>query len=564
MGLEMMNSFLLTLLFAFAADQDYRKGLVVCVEPNAAEVGKAVLQQGGNAIDAAVATAFALAVTHPEAGNIGGGGFIVARDGRTKEVFTVDFREMAPKAATPTMFLDSQGNIDRGKSGFGWLVVGVPGSPMGLWTAHQKAGNLPWKTVVDPAVKLATDGFSLDDYLVQALNRNAKRFRSYGGDGGKLFAPEKPFTKDAIWKQPDLAHTLELIRDHGSDGFYRGETAAKIEAAMKQFGGVVTQEDLANYKAIVRAPVRGTYRGYEIVSMPPPSGGGAALIEMLNILDGFPLPSMKPDDPMRFHLSAEAMKRAFADRARFLGDSDFAPAPVELLTSKQHATAQRSNISFERATPADTVGADLLTIPAAEGEHTTHFSVADGEGGMVACTTTLEDAFGSHCVAPGTGFLLNNEMHDFNLKPGLTDRKGNVGTPANNIAPGKRMLSSMTPTLVFKDGKPFLVLGSPGGRTIINTVLMTATNVIDHQMDVQSAVDFGRIHHQWMPDELKIEAHLPASLDETLKKMGHKVAERKPNAPFKQGDCHAILIDPQTGAFKPGVDRRLRGAAVGY
>ena len=559
-----MNALWLGLLLSIGVDQDYRKGLVVCVEPHAAEIGKSVLQEGGNAIDAAIATAFALAVTHPEAGNIGGGGFIVARNGATKEIFTVDFRETAPKAATPTMFLDAAGDIDKKKSGYGWLVVGVPGSPMGLWTAHQKAGKLPWKSVVDPAVKLAANGFPLDDYLVRTLNKNAKRFRNYGGDGGRVFAPETPFVKGTVWKQPDLAHTLELIRDHGPDGFYRGETASKIEAAMKQFGGIVTQEDLANYKAVIRPALRGTYRGCEIVTMPPPSGGGAALIEMLNILEGFPLSAVRPDDPTRFHLAVETMKRAFADRARFLGDADFAPVPVELLTSKQHAVARRSDIAMDRATVAESLGGDLLTALPQEGEHTTHFSVVDGDGGMVACTTTLEDAFGSHCVAPGTGFLLNNEMHDFNLKPGFTDKKGNVGTPANNIAPGKRMLSSMTPTLVFKDGRPFLVLGSPGGRTIINTVLTTLTNVIDHQMDVQAAVDFGRMHHQWMPDELKIESRLPASLDEALKRMGHKVADRKPNAPYKQGDCHAIMVDPTTGAFKPGVDRRLRGAMAGY
>lgn len=561
-----MNAFLCGLLLCLGSDQEYRKGLVVCVEPHAAEVGKSMLQQGGNAVDAAVATAFALAVTHPEAGNIGGGGFIVARNGATKEVFTVDFREMAPKAATPTMFLDAAGNIDKKKSGYGWLVVGVPGSPMGLWTAHQKAGKLPWKSVVKPAVKLAADGFPLDDYLVRTLNRNAKRFRSYGGDGGRLFAPETGFAKGSIWKQPDLAHTLELIRDHGPDGFYRGETAAKIEAAMNQFGGLVTQEDLGNYKAVVRPALSGTYRGHQIVSMPPPSGGGIALIEMLNILERFSMPEMRPDDPKRFHFAAEAMKYAFADRARHLGDSDFGDVPVDLLTSKRHADRQCVHILSGQATPAIAIGGDLLiqTLQPPESDHTTHFSVVDGEGGMVSCTTTLEDAFGSHCVAPGTGFLLNNEMHDFNLKPGYTDRKGNVGTPANNIAPGKRMLSSMTPTLVFKDGKPFLVLGSPGGRTIINTVLMTLTNVIDHQMDVQSAVDFGRIHHQWMPDELKIEGRLPASLDEALKKMGHHVAERKPGAESKQGDCHAILIDPKTGALRPGVDHRLRGAAAGY
>ena len=563
-----MNLWLLASAIFVGADQEYRKGLVVCVEAHAAEVGKTILQQGGNAMDAAVATAFALAVTHPEAGNIGGGGFIVARDGQTKEIFTVDFREMAPKAATPTMFLDAAGNIDKKKSGYGWLVVGVPGSPMGLWTAHQKGGRLPWKALMEPAIKLARDGFQLDDYLVRTLNRNAKRFRSYGGDGGRIFALEKPFAVGTVWKQPDLAHTLELIRDQGPDGFYHGETAAKIEAAMKQFGGLVSQEDLANYKAVVRAPVKGTYRGYEIVSMPPPSGGGVALIEMLNMLEGFPLPEMTADEPKRFHLAAEVMKRAFADRARFLGDPDFSPIPVELLTSKKHAESLRRHISETCAAPPEIVGPDLLgyasKAPVSESDHTTHFSVVDGEGGMVACTTTLEDAFGSHCVAPGAGFLLNNQMHDFNLKPGLTDRQGNVGTPANVIAPDKRMLSSMTPTLVLKEGKPFLVLGSPGGRTIINTVLMTLTNVIDHKMDVQAAVDFGRIHHQFLPSDLKIEGRLPESLDKALKAMGHQVNERKPNAPFKQGDCHAILIDEKTGAFRAGVDRRMRGAAAGF
>jgi len=562
-----MNLWLLAGALFFGGDQEYRKGLVVCVEPHAAEVGKTILQQGGNAMDAAVATAFALAVTHPEAGNIGGGGFIVARNGQTKEIFTVDFREMAPKAATPTMFLDAAGNIDKQKSGYGWLVVGVPGSPMGLWMAHHKAHRLPWKALMEPAIKLARDGFQLDDYLVRTLNKNAKRFRSYGGDGGRVFAPEKPFAVGTVWKQPDLAHTLELIRDFGPDGFYHGETAAKIEAAMKQYGGLITRSDLAFYRGEIRAPVKGTYRGYEIVSMPPPSGGGVALIEMLNMLEGFPMPEMKADEPKRFHLAAEVMKRAFADRARFLGDPDFSPVPVELLTSKKHAESLRRHISETCAAPPDIVGPDLLgyasKAPASESDHTTHFSVVDGEGGMVACTTTLEDAFGSHCVAPGTGFLLNNQMHDFNLKPGLTDWKGNVGTPANVIAPDKRMLSSMTPTLVLKEGKPYMVLGSPGGRTIINTVLMTLTNVIDHQMDVQAAVDFGRIHHQFLPTDLKIEGRLPESLDKALKAMGHQVNERKPNAPVKQGDCHAILIDEKTGAFRAGVDRRLRGAAAG-
>jgi gamma-glutamyltranspeptidase/glutathione hydrolase len=552
----------LLLISIAALSADFRNGLVVCVEPHAAEVGKQALQQGGNAIDAAVATAFALAVTHPEAGNIGGGGFIVARNGKTSEVFTVDFREMAPAASTPTMFLDASGNIDKKKAGFGWLVVGVPGSPMGLWAAHQKAGRLPWKQLVDPAVKLAENGFPLDDYLVRTMNSHAKRFRSYGGDGGRLFAPETPFAKGFVWKQPDLARTLSLIRDLGPDGFYRGETAAKIAAAMKQFGGLVTEADLANYRAVVRQPLRGTYRGFEIVSMPPPSGGGVALIEMLNILENEPMPAWKPDSSLRIHFTVEAMKRAFADRARFLGDSDFSSVPVELLTSKQHAASLGAKMSADRATPSETLGSNLLT-PAAESDHTTHFSVIDNEGGMVACTTTLEDSYGSHCVAPGTGFILNNEMHDFNLKPGFTDRTGNVGTPPNVIAPGKRMLSSMTPTLVFKDGKPFLVLGSPGGRTIINTVLMTLTNVIDHGMDVQAAVDFGRIHHQWMPDELRIESRLPASLDEQLKLMGHKVAARQPGRETKQGDCHAIMIDP-TGMLKAGVDKRLRGAAAGF
>ena len=531
-------------------------GLVVSVDPYASRVGAETLRAGGNAIDAAVATAFALAVTHPEAGNLGGGGFMVARLAETGETFCVDFREKAPALATPDMFLDNQGEIDPKKVNVGWLVVGVPGSPMGLWTAHRKAGRFPWRDLVAPAVRLAEEGFVVDEVLSKSLAAQEDAFARFG-------EPARVYLRDGKAPKPgdrlrlaDLAGALRAIMEQGPDGFYKGEIAERIERAMQANGGLVRKKDLADYRAVVRAPITTTYRGHEVVSISPPSSGGTTLCEMLNILEGYDLGKLGADAPRSIHLKAEAMKRAFHDRAKFLGDPDFVEMPLEMLLSKRHAAAWRAGIGAQ-ATSSASFGADILT--ASENAETTHFSVVDRDGNMVAVTTTLEGSYGAKVIAPGTGVLLNNEMHDFNVKPGLTDTTGRIGTAPNLIAPGKRMLSSQTPTLVVKDGKPFLVLGSPGGRTIINTVLQVISNVVDHGMDIQAAVDSPRIHHQWEPDVLSLEMGIDGRVATALRLLGHRITRRD-----RQGDCQAILVDPTTGKYKPGVDHRRRGSAFGY
>lgn len=533
-----------------------RGGLVVCVDPIAARIGAAILADGGNAIDAAVAASFALAVTFPEAGNIGGGGFLVAWMQRADDCFTVDYRETAPALARPDMFLDGKGHVDKSKSEIGWLVVGVPGSPMGLWTAHRRAGRLDWRRLVAPAVQLAFDGFVVDAALAKDLTAQRHAFARMGEPARVYFANGAPPAAGERLKLPQLAASLTRIMKSGPDGFYRGETANLIDRAMRQNGGLVRCEDLAAYRAVVRAPVRGGYRGHEIVSIGPPSGGGVALIEMLNILEGLPLRELGDRSPVSAHYLVEAMKRAYYDRAKFLGDPDFVSLPVTRLLSKRHAASWRSTIGVD-ATVSASFGNDILTP---ENDATTHLSVIDGDGNAVAVTTTLEGSFGAKVIAPGTGFLLNNEMHDFNVWPGHTTTRGDVGTAANLIAPGKRMLSSQTPTLVLKDRKPLLVLGSPGGRTITNTVLQVIVNVIDHRMPIQQAVNAPRLHHQWQPDEVRIEPGFAVEIADGLRQRRHVIRTAKE----KQGDCHAIYIDPMTGLRTPGVDRRRRGAAVGF
>lgn len=534
-----------------------KQGLVVSIDPIASRVGAEILQQGGNAVDAAVATAFALAVTHPEAGNLGGGGFMVVRLAQNNECFAVDYRETAPKLATPTMFLDDKGNVDPEKVEIGWVVVGVPGSPHGLWTAHQKAGRLPWKKVVEPAIALAAEGFTVDEYLSRGLASQQKDFQRFKEPARVYFGENsEPPAPGSRLKLPDLAQTLRLIAEHGASGFYEGPTADRIDAAMRSSGGLVRKSDLADYRALIREPVRGEYRGFEIVSICPPSSGGVALITMLNILEGYDLRKSGHNSPLTLHLMAEAMKRAYYDRAKYLGDPDFTDIPVDRLLSQEHGDQWRAGIG-DKATPSIQLGADILS--AGESDSTTHFSVIDRDGNMVSNTTTLEGSYGAKVIAPGTGFLLNNEMHDFNVQPGTTDETGKVGTKPNLIAPGKRMLSSQTPTLVLREGKPFLVLGSPGGRTIINTVLQVILNVVDHQMPIQEAVDAGRVHHQWLPDVLSLESRVSKEVIAPLQERGHQVRQVG-----KQGDCHAIWIDPEAGAYAPGVDRRRRGGAYGF
>lgn len=529
------------------------EGLVVSVDPHASQVGADVLRRGGNAVDAAVATAFALAVVHPEAGNIGGGGFLLARMARSGETFVVDYRETAPQLASPEMFLRNDGSLDEEKAGIGWLTVGVPGTVHGLWTAHGRAGRLEWSELVEPAVRLARDGFMVDEVLARGLAGQESDFKRFGEPARAYFPEGRPPRAGERLALRDLAATLARIRDLGPAGFYDGPTALALDAAMREAGGLVRKEDLAAYRAKAREPVRGTYRGFEIASVGPPSSGGVALIEMLNILEGFDLRREGPGAVRTLHWMAEAMRQAYYDRAKHLADADFVDVPVDRLASKEYAAQVRRAIG-ERAGSSAELGRDILAGP--EGECTTHFSVVDEEGNVVSNTYTLEGSYGAKVAAPGTGFLLNNEMHDFNVKPGLTDALGRIGTAPNVIAPGKRMLSSQTPTIVLSEGRPLLVLGSPGGRTIPNTVLQVVVNVIDFGMTIGEAVEAPRMHHQWMPDVVVLEERFGPEAARGLEALGHAVAFRK-----QQGDCHAIWVDPATGAAVPGVDRRIRGAA---
>jgi gamma-glutamyltranspeptidase/glutathione hydrolase len=549
-----------------AADRDStdlvvsRRGIVVSASAIASDVGAAILGRGGNAVDAAVATAFALAVTYPTAGNIGGGGFMVVKPRRGPAV-AIDYRERAPLRSTRSMYLDSTGSIVRNLTNEGYLAAGVPGTVRGLELAHRRYGRLRWRDVVMPAAELAVSGFSvsaslaadLNEELADRMSRFPSTVAAYGRPGG----PE--WTAGDTMRLPDLARTLRAIATRGADAFYRGWIADSLVADMRRNGGIITHRDLATYRPKVRAPVRGTYLGYEIISMPPPSSGGVALIEMLNILESFDLAAKGRYAPETLHLMVEAARRAYLDRARHLGDPDFVPVPVARLTSKTYAARLASDIDTARATSSVALGKDIVTMAAAESEQTTHFSVIDKDGMAVANTYTLEWGYGSAVVARGTGFLLNNEMGDFNKKPGATTTTGDVGTRANLIAPGKRMLSSMTPTLVARNGRVVLITGSPGGRTIINTVLDVVLNVTEFDMDLRDAVDAARMHHQWLPDEVSLERHTPdaESVAARLREMGHAVRVRS-----GQGDAHSIAVDPVTGVAYGANDKRSPDSAA--
>jgi gamma-glutamyltranspeptidase/glutathione hydrolase len=527
-----------------------RQGMVVSVSRAASEVGRAVLQQGGNAVDAAVATAFALAVTFPEAGNLGGGGFmLVSRPGQNPLAF--DYRETAPAASTKTMF-------SRGESALGHKAVGVPGTVRGLALAHQRLGKLAWKDLVAPAVKLAADGFALDGDNADGLNRVLGKSADFA-EFQRVYAGPKnrPWKTGDRLVQPDLAETLRLIAEQGPDEFYTGKTAARIVAEMRRGNGIITEEDLAGYQAKERLPVRGRYREFDIFGPPPPSSGGTCLVEMLNILEQFDLRKRDRFSAETLHLMAEAMRRAYCDRARYLADPDFVKIPPHL-TDKDYARELAESISKLQATPSENLAPEIPIRN--EGNSTTHFSVVDQEGWAVSNTYTLEESYGSRVVVRGGGFLLNNEMGDFNWLPGETDRSGRIGTEPNQIAPGKRMLSSMTPTIVQRDGRVVLVTGSPGGRTIINTVLCMLLNVLEFEMPLRQAVDAPRMHQQWFPDQISFEgtAKYSAAM-ERLQQLGHKI--RNAN---KQGDAHTIGIDPATGAINGAADTRLSGWAAGY
>jgi gamma-glutamyltranspeptidase/glutathione hydrolase len=523
----------------------------VAVSPPGADVGLAILKKGGNAVDAAVATAFAMAVTWPAAGNIGGGGFMLVYPAGKAKPVVIEYRETAPAAATRTMYRKDE-------SIYTHRAVAVPGTVRGLALAHQKFGTLPWKDLVMPAVKLAEDGFLIDDALASSLNRYISQsddFPEFRRVLGKDHGKEDWHAGDHL-VQKDLARTLRLIADQGPDGFYKGRTAELIAAEMKRGHGLITTADLAAYRANVREPVHGSYRSYDVYSSSPPSSGGTCLVEMLNILENFDLRRHGRWSPQTLHIMIEAMRRGFCDRARHLGDPAFTRIPEHLL-SKAYARKLACGIDPRRATPSADLAPDISL--AGEGDSTTHFSVIDQTGMAVANTYTLERSYGSRIVVKGAGFLCNNVMMDFNWYPGLTDRRGIIGTAPNLIAPGKRMLSSQTPTIVARNGKVVLVTGSPGSRSIINTVLGIVANVIDFDMTIREAVDAPRLHHQWFPDRVSFEGTgLYAPAVKRLRAMGHTVTGTR------QGDAHSIWVDPKTGLFYGAADRRVDGKAAGY
>ncbi len=529
------------------------RGMVVSASAIASQAGRDVLAAGGNAIDAAIATGFALAVTYPTAGNIGGGGFMVIRfpDGRST---TIDFREKAPAAATPDMFTDSTQAYSSRMHHRTHLSVGVPGTVAGFALAHAKYGKLAWKPLVEPAVTLSGDGFDVPPGLAASLGNSLTRFKTYPATLAAFSRSGAAYAVGERLRQPDLSRTLARIRDNGRDGFYLGETARLVAEEMKRGGGIITEADLAAYEAKERAAVTGTFRGYDIISMPPPSSGGVAMIEMLNILEGFELRSLGHNSPQYVHLVAESMRRAFLDRARFLGDPDFVAVPVDRLTSKEYATQLRKTISRDKATPS----APAQVAQGYESPETTHYSVVDAAGMAVSVTYTLEAGYGLGAVVAGAGFLLNNEMGDFNGKPGLTDTTGLIGTQANIARPGKRMLSSMTPAIVAKDGKLVAVVGSPGGRTIINTVLQVVLNITEFRMSAQSAVNAPRFHHQWLPNVITIERNgVPATTVTALQLLGHDV-----RFGGTQGTAHSVVVDTKTGMRIGAPDPRDKDAGA--
>jgi gamma-glutamyltranspeptidase/glutathione hydrolase len=531
-----------------------RHGMVVCQNFIASEIGAQALADGGNAVDAAVATAFALAVVHPAAGNIGGGGFLLFRPVSGKgEAY--DFRERAPAAATPTMFL-KDGKYDVRLHHDSHLSVGVPGTVAGLHLSWKEHGKLAWPRLLGPAIRLARDGFVVTDGLARSLAESMPEMKKYPATVAQFTRKGSPYEPGDLLRFPDLARTLERISAEGPAGFYQGETARLLAKEMKAGGGLITEADLKAYEAKKRVPLKGTYRGYEVLAMPPISSGGVVLLEMLNTLEGYDLAAKGYGSAAAVHLIAEVMRRGFADRARYLGDPDFVKdMPVARLVSKEYAQTLRKGIHEGRAS---TSSPQAFEWPG-ESSETTHLSVVDEDRNAVSLTYTLEDSYGSKIVVPGGGFLLNNEMGDFNAGPGLTDRTGLIGTDPNLAAPGKRMLSSMTPSILARDGKLFMVIGSPGGRTIINTVLLAILNVVDFGMNIQEAIDAARFHHQWLPDRIQYEKRgLSPDTLAILKSQGHTLLEIP-----AQGVAEGIVVAKE-GMLEGGSDRRvLDGAAVG-
>ena len=553
-----------------------RHGIVVSVHELASRAGVEIMQAGGNAVDAAVATGFALAVVHPPAGNLGGGGFMLVRmaDGKTH---FLDYREKAPAAATRDMYLDAQGNVIEGASEIGYKAIGVPGSVAGMVYAEQKYGKLTLKQVMAPAIRLAREGYALSwgearDFHDKYLTEFAESRRIFQRDGNYYQSGE-------IFRQPDLARTLERIAAKPDD-FYHGSLARELAAAMHKGGGLITTDDLAHYEVKEREPIHGFYRGYEIISAPPPSSGGTVLIESLNILEGYDLTKLGNRSAESIHYTTEAFRRAFFDRAEFMGDPDFAKIPVAQLIDKRYGTAWRNSIDADHASASKELKRPAIfseleqyaaTHPGPEANHesphTTHYSVVDAEGNAVAVTTTLNDWLGSRVTAEGLGFLMNDEMDDFSSKPGVPNADGLIQGAANAIGPGKRPLSSMTPTIVVRDGKAFLVLGSPGSSKIITTVANVLMGVVDYGMNIQEAVNAPRFHNQWLPDVLNVERWFSPDTVQALRKMGYHVQfglREGSDAGSYWSDAECIAIDAKSGDRLGASDGRNNGKAVGY
>jgi len=554
--------------------------IVVSIDELASKAGVEIMRQGGNAIDAAVATGFALAVVYPQAGNLGGGGFMLIRmaDGKTH---FIDFREEAPAAVTAAMYLDAQGNVIPGASEYGYKAIGVPGSVAGLVYAAKEYGKLTLPQLMAPAIRLAREGFALQWQEARDL-REDSHLADYP-ESRRIFQRNGNFYKQyEIFRQPDLARTLERIAKNPDD-FYRGAMAHELAAAIQKGGGLITVEDLAHYQVKEREPVRGTYRGYEVISAPPPSSGGTVLIESLNILEGYDLAKAGSRSAESLHLTAEAFRRSFFDRAEFLGDPDFSKLPIAQLTDKKYAEAWRATIVPNHATASKDLERPAIFNTLApvgpqqtnqarseltrESTHTTHYSLVDADGNAVAVTTTINDWFVSRVTAEGLGFLLNDEMDDFSAKPGAPNGDGLIQGAANSIGPGKRPLSSMTPTIVLKDGKLFLVLGSPGSSRIITTVALAILGVVDYGMNIQEAIDAPRFHQQWMPDVLFVESWFSPDTIHALEKMGFKIVVGQHDgttlSPY-WSDAECIAIDPQTNDRLGASDGRNSGKPVGY
>lgn len=534
-----------------------KNGMVATQEALASDIGLKILKDGGNAVDAAVAVGFALAVTLPRAGNIGGGGFMMVYDAKQGKTVALDYREKAPSSASRDMYLDSDGNAVSDLSRYHGLAVGVPGTVAGLLKALEDHGTMSRGQVMAPAIALAEDGITVTAGLSESLEALSDRLQKWPSTKKIFFKPDgSVYQPGELLRQPELAKSLKLIAAKGADGFYKGETARKLVKAVNEAGGNMSLQDLANYQAIARVPVKGDYRGYEIVSMPPPSSGGIHIVQILNILEGYPLKDYGQNSAQTIHLMSEAMQLAYADRAEYLGDADFIDVPASGLTSQPYADKLRTLINPNKATPAATIKANN-PLPY-ESDQTTHFSIVDKDGNAVANTYTLNFSYGTGLVAEGTGILLNNEMDDFSAKPGVPNGYGLIGGDANAVEANKRPLSSMSPTLVFKDSKPYIVTGSPGGSRIITTVTQVISNVIDHDMNIAEATHAPRIHDQWLPDEIRIEKALNIDTIKKLESMGHKV-----NPQAAMGSTQSIMITPN-GVYGSSDPRIVDAAVVGY